>query len=253
MPPRRFFIPIIICLYFLLLALQYAQATPFFEAADEAAHFLYVHNLLEDRKLPIIRSRGEIAGQTSPTALWAIESHQPPLYYAMGAVLISWTDRSDINDYLRSNDLIFIRGTTAHNHNKWLHTPTSPTAQTHLAIWTLRLYSMALGIMTLVFIYLTVREVFGGSYIPAAAMLLVASIPTFVSISASINNDNLVTSLYSAGIYGLVRIWRRDDIKRSDMERCYRCYRLDQDHGLVSNPDCLLWPAIRCISRRLCA
>ncbi len=171
-----------------------------FEAADEAAHFLYVHHLLADHNLPLIRSRDAVAAQTTPVDQWAIESHQPPLYYAVGALLISWTDRSDVDDYLRPNNLIFLRGTTDDNHNKWLHSPAHTGGDTHISVMILRGYSIVLGMGTLWFVYRTGRLVLGAAG-GLAAMLLVASIPTFVSISASINNDNLVTFLYSAGVY----------------------------------------------------
>lgn len=159
-----------------------------------------MHNLLEDRSLPLIRSREDIAVQTAPVEQWAIESHQPPLYYAVGALLVSWTDRSDVDDYLCPNDLIFLRGTTDDNHNKWLHSPVRAGGDTYTAVMVLRGYSIVLGMGTLWFVYCTGRLVLGAAG-GLAAMLLVASIPTFVSISASINNDNLVTFLYSAGVY----------------------------------------------------
>ena len=207
----------------MVLGLTYASVLPPFEAADEGAHFLYTHNLLESGELPIILSREEIATQSDPTQLWAIETHQAPLYYAIGALLISWTDRSDIDDYLRTNDVIFVRGVTEANHNQCLHSPTrGNNGDTALALTILRGYSLVLGALTLWFIYLVSRIVFSTinmekSLIVALPVLLVASIPTFISISSSYNNDNLVTTLYSAGVYWVVRMWHRRDITRLDM------------------------------------
>ena len=193
---------------FVLLALSYARATPPFEAADEAPHFLYVHNLLADRALPQIVSRAEVAEETDPTRLWAIENHQPPLYYALGALLVSGFQRDDLPALLRSNDVIFIRGVVAHNPNKWLHSPHAGDGDTLAALWTLRLFSIALSVFTLWLVYLTARLIFPGSNLPLQALLLVAGIPTFAAIGGSVNNDNLVTLLYSAGVYLSLRSWR---------------------------------------------
>ena len=207
----------------MLLGLTYASALPPFEAADEGAHFLYTHNLLETGEFPVIVSREVVAEQTDPTQLWAIETHQPPLYYAIGALLISWTDRSDINDYLRTNDLIFVRGVTEANHNQWLHSPTRGNdGDTALALTMLRGYSLVLGALTLWFIYLASRVVFAElgmtqSWLPVLPMLMVASVPTFISISSSYNNDNLVTTLYAGGVYWVVRMWHKREITRFDM------------------------------------
>lgn len=212
---------LVIIALFGVLALTYARAMPPFENADEGAHFLYTHNLLETGELPRILSREQIATQTEATQRWAIETHQPPLYYAIGAGLIFWTDRGDIDAYLRPNDLIFIRGITADNHNQWLHSPTrGNNGQTGLALMILRGYSITLGMATLWFIYLTARLIFpktwGGAALSLLTIVFTASIPTFVAISAAYNNDNLVTTLYAAGVYWSLRMWHRGEISRVD-------------------------------------
>lgn len=214
---RRDFWALVVIACFGVVATLYARAMPVFEAADEGAHFLYTHNLLETGALPVILSREEVAVQESPEDRWAIETHQPPLYYAIGAMLVFWTDRDDIEDYLRPNDLIFIRGITAYNHNQWLHAPDrGADGQTGLALYLLRGYSIVLGMTTLWFIYQTARLLWQNAALPVLTVLLVASIPTFVSISASYNNDNLVTALYAGGVYWSLRMWRHQRITRTD-------------------------------------
>ncbi len=203
------FSPLIICVYFLLLTVNYARVTPIFEASDEAAHFLNIYTLAEEGELPRILSREQIAVQTRPTKLWAIETHQPPLYYATAAPLVAAiSDLNDINTFLRSNDLIFIKGVLAANHNKWLHSPERSSDDTYRAVIAVRGLSMLMGIGTLLCVYASAFLVFDDRVKATAAMLLVASIPTFVAISASVNNDNLVTLLYSIGIYWCLRTWK---------------------------------------------
>ena len=214
---RSVHIALLICIYFVLIAVNYARALPPFEAADEAAHFLYAHNLLEDGDLPRILPREVVAAQTDPADQWAIESHQPPLYYAIGALLISMVDRTDINRFLRPNNVIFTRGITENNHNKWLHPPADFDGSTPTAVWILRAYSIMLGVGTLWFIFLAARQISNGPLLSLGAMFLVASIPTFVSISASINNDNGVTFLYTIGVYLCLRVWQQQHISNPDL------------------------------------
>lgn len=211
---------------FVLLGGIYASVLPPFEAADEGAHYLYTYNLLETGELPVIQAREVVSAQSEPTQQWAIETHQPPLYYALGALLTFWTDRSDIDDYLRTNDLIFVRGIIEANHNQWLHSPIRGGAgDTGLALMILRGFSLVLGGLTLWFIFLMSRILFAqigtdtthASILAIIPVLLVASIPTFVSISSSYNNDNLVTTLYAGGVYWCVRLWHQQEINSRDI------------------------------------
>src|SRR5258708_4084871 len=196
-------------LFFVILAICSAWLTPPFEPPDEAAHFLYVHNLLVEGRLPIQESRdAEFKSQST-------QRHQPPLYYLIGAALISWTHRTDVADYLHVNPFAAIGIVSPNNQNVFLH-PLNYPGDTGTAIWILRLYSIALATIALSYVYLTGRLAFGNP-VGLLAMLLTASIPGFIFIGASINNDNLVTAVYAAGVYLCVRMWRRCAISRADI------------------------------------
>ncbi|RMG73852.1 MAG: phospholipid carrier-dependent glycosyltransferase, partial [Chloroflexi bacterium] len=205
-----------ILVVFAILAGSYGRAMPPFESADEAPHFLYSHHLLIDKKLPRILSRQVIAQQTDPTRAWSIETHQPPLYYMIGALLISPTKRDDLTAYLRPNEAIFTMNITEHNPNKWLHPPGIYEGDTHIALWILRGFSILLGMVTLWCVYQTGRLIFEDDWLPVISMGLVAFIPTFLSISASVNNDNLVTTLYALGVYWSLRLWKKLQIRWQD-------------------------------------
>jgi hypothetical protein len=201
----------LILVLFVFLALSSAAAVPLFEASDEAAHFLYAHHLAETGTLLDIPTRDDLdnaAARGDVVAQWSIEAHQPPLYYAIGALLISGTMRDDITDYLRSNDLIFTWGRREGNHNQWLHSPAAPSGDTHRAIWTLRLFSLAMACGTMWCIYRAAHLATGSAAVALTAMLTTASIPTFAAISASVNNDNLVTFLSAAAVYWTLRVMR---------------------------------------------
>lgn len=206
--------PLWIVIAFVMLALIYAQSVPAFESSDEAAHFLYIDELQRTRALPVIADRATIAQADNLRDQWGIERHQPPLYYLIGALLIGHTQRADLEQYLQPNPLIFIRGTVIDNHHKWLHPPTH-TGDTAQALTILRLYSLTLATLTLWTIYQTTRLAFGSEAIALTTIALVAVIPTFINISSSVNNDNLVTLLYSVGIYWTVRVWRMGITHRS--------------------------------------
>ena len=199
-----------ICLYFVVLAIVYAAITPAFEAPDEGAHFLYIHNMLEEHRLPLLESRERVFASHST------QRHQPPLYYLIGAVLVAGTKRNDVNAHLQVNPFAAIGTVSPNNQNVYLH-PLHYAGDTATAVWILRLYSIALATLTLWLAYLTGRLAFQRASTGLLAMLIVASIPGFIFIGASINNDNLVTFVYAAGIYWCLRLWHRQAITWKDI------------------------------------
>lgn len=199
-----------IALLYIVLVLVYAGSTPLFEAPDEAAHFLYSHNLLETGRLPVIE------GRRAMFASKAVQRHHPPLYYLAGAVLIAPTQRADVADYLVDNPFAANGFVSVNNNNLYLHNPPR-TSDTNSAAWTLRLYSLALATGTLWLIYRVGDLVVPGERRGLLAMLTAALLPGFIASGGSINNDNLVTFLFAAGVYGCLRVWRRGAITRPEL------------------------------------
>ncbi len=194
-------IALVICAGFVVLALFYAAATPVFEAPDEGAHVLYVHNLLETGELPSLLDDRQAIFDSQST-----QRHHPPLYYLVGALLISPTRRTDIDAYLHINPLSSIGTVRPHNANFYLHNWQVSDGDTAVAVVMLRLFSLTLATGTLWLVYGVGRLAFGRR-VGLVAMLLTAAIPSFISISASVNNDNAVTFFYSAGLFWLVWTW----------------------------------------------
>ncbi|TVR18937.1 MAG: phospholipid carrier-dependent glycosyltransferase [Anaerolineaceae bacterium] len=203
--------------YFVLLAGVYAATIPIFEESDEAEHFLYVHNILQDNALPVIRSRDELGDLTDLTDIWNNHAHHAPLYYLLGASVIALTDRADIEFYLRSNDVIFVRGIRENNPNKWLHSPYASSGDTYRAVMTLRALNGLLGVGTLVLIFLTARIVWRRDDVAVCSALLVASVPGFVVNHASVTNDALVIFLYAAGTLWLVKTWTSRELSGANI------------------------------------
>ena len=192
---------IFICGLYVILTLSYSCHTPIFEGADELAHFIYVHNLVEDRRLPVIPDY-DTAFRTHNE-----EVHQLPLYYLLAAPWITWTSRHDIADYLRENEQVTPSYITYNNGNVILH-PLMPSGDTHLAGAAVRVWSMILGLVTLLCVYHTGRMLWD-EQMGLAAMVVLLSIPTFVSLSGLINNDNLSIALASGVLTLTMRTWTR--------------------------------------------
>jgi hypothetical protein len=170
------------------LAAAYIAVTPPFEAPDEASHYLYIVNLLEDGALPILEDRQTMFASGS------VQRHHPPLYYAIGALLVAGLERPT-GDALRLNPFAVQGQVEAVNNFVHLHMPDYP-----LAVLVLRAYSALLSAGTLLAIYVCARRVTGDRRIALGAMLLVTSIPSFLHVGTSINNDVLITLLFSLGI-----------------------------------------------------
>ena len=105
----------ILLLAFVSAGLIYDQATPIFEASDEAWHYGVVRELASGRGLPLQRV-GELT-------TYRQEGSQPPLYHALGAALTFWVPdaealrQSDYNPFAQ----VGVPG-TYHNVNMVRHT-----------------------------------------------------------------------------------------------------------------------------------
>src|SRR5690606_2058543 len=128
------------------------------------------------------------------------QRHHPPLYYLVGAALVSWTERQDAAAYLDRNPLASIGFVAENNQHVYLHRWPPPTGDTGLAVMLLRLFSIALAAGTVWLVYRAGALAAGDRRAGLLAAGLVVSIPSFIHISASINNDNLVAFLFAAGV-----------------------------------------------------
>jgi len=216
---KRYAIWLVIALY-LVLAISYSVVTPIMEASDEIWHYPMVQYIAERGALPV-----QEPGIVTP---WRQEGSQPPLYYALGALLTFWIDTSDLADVRRINphaDSGIIRPDG--NTNLIVHTPEErlPWRGTSLAIHVVRLMSVAMGAGTVCLTYLLAQALWPervGLAIVAASVT--AFNPMFCFITGSVNNDNLAMLLGGTGIWLLVRLvhvhgrardgqrrqWRRD-------------------------------------------
>ena len=182
----------LIAIAYLVLATIYNVTIPLWESPDETGHFGYIVHILTERSLPRVTT-GHLG-----------ESHQPPLYYAMAALWVLPVDLDNPIGRPNYNPRFVHAGQGGRDHNVSIHTPQEkvwPYQGWSLGVHLIRMMSTFLGLGTVIFTFLSAREVFPDRVdVRALAAALVAFNPQFLFISASVNNDNLL----AFGCAGLV-------------------------------------------------
>jgi hypothetical protein len=158
------------------MGVAYVALTPLWQAPDEPAHFNYVRYLAEHAAFPVLQMGDyphdyleQIKAAKFPPSMSVdsirYEFHQPPLYYAIAALV-----------YKAASGL--------------------PLAQ---QVFALRLLSLLFGAMLLVVAYAIVSEIFPSDTVLAlGATAFVATVPMHVAMTAAINNDALAELLLAA-------------------------------------------------------
>lgn len=187
----------ILLIFFVALALMYAWATPPLEASDELWHVGMVNVIADTGQLPV--------QVVDVETLWEQEGSQPPLYYGLAALVARLFDRGDFEAFSQPNPhaVAGVPGALG-NKNLVLHdTPHPPLQGSTLAVYALRLLSIVLGCVTVSAVYASARLLTPEKPLVAIlAAVVTAFNPMFLFISASVNNDNLVTAL------GGVIVWQ---------------------------------------------
>ena len=200
-----------------LLFFIYSAVTPLFEASDELWHYPLVQHLATTAQLPVQRS-----DQTDLDAPWRQEGSQPPLYYAMAALVSFPFDTSSWRDLRRLNPHSDLgRPTTDGNLNSIVHTEAErfPWSGSALAIHIARLLSVIFSTITVLFAYLVAIELFPypavagnkdfRAWLRLAVMSLTATIPMFAFISGSVNNDNAAAMFATVGLWYSLQLARK--------------------------------------------
>jgi len=172
------------------------------EASDEAGHMAYTLYIKEHRALPICRP-----GQ--PLGPGPQEFTQAPLYYLIGALLIAPIDTSNASDFFIPRPQAPIgRADRMGPKNGWeiRGRRDFPWTQTRLALSILRLWSMLLGLGTLLLISALARRIGPPDRArEALALAWVALNPMFLFIANAVNNDNLIIFCATATLFA----WHR--------------------------------------------
>jgi 4-amino-4-deoxy-L-arabinose transferase-like glycosyltransferase len=190
MPER--YLRFAIIAYFFIYAGTMAFLTPPYEGPDEIAHLEYMNFLARNHRLP---------DQTDPMdgGITSWEHHQPPLYYVLGAAVLTLA---------KSDHAVDIN---LEKHGRWVRPPGADGVMGDLFVlsadrnifYLFRLLSVLMGAVTLVYVFRT-----SSLLLPADARawtvfpgLFVATLPQFAFDSAILNNDSLANLLAAAAIY----------------------------------------------------
>jgi hypothetical protein len=185
---------------YLALGVTYTFVSPPFEAPDAWYHYRFIRDLIENGRLPV-----QELGKPKT------ESHQPPLYYVLGAMLTFWTDDDagppEQNPYWGYQAW----RVGADNKRQYIRTEAeaTPCRDRCLTVRILRIYSVTLGALAVLLGWLALREVFSNPAYVVGAAAFMALNPMFIYVSSAISNDNLITPLSMLTLWLALRAIRR--------------------------------------------
>ena len=192
-------------LLFALLAWSYRQQTPLLETPDEPSHFEITNYIAQNGALP---PRPEIT-RTGPAPAVSADTpfyYAPPLYYLLASLLVSKADAAQFAQAVVPNPN-FERGVGinlglgSENKNMYVHTAVQRQpflAEWAVSMWRIRLFSLFLGMATVVGCYALARQLWPKSWPwQLTAVALVLFNPTFLYLSNGVTNDALLIALGS--------------------------------------------------------
>ena len=202
----------IILVAYLVLALAYSLSSPLYEPTDELRHFRYVRHIIVYHELPLQSVEGLCA-----------QSHHPPLYYVLGALVSCWVDVEQ--------DVYYDPPTNPHwdnrhwevsddNKNQYLHGADEafPFHGVTLAVYVVRWMTVLIGAGVVCLTYCIGRGIFPGQpALAAGAAALIAFNPQFIYLSGAINNDIAAALAGTAVLWACVRLVRRGPSWRADV------------------------------------
>ena len=196
---------------YLIITIAYGLINPLFEAPDEHWHFFTAEYIATRQALPFVADDYD--------SWLSQEAAQPPLYYLVGAILIRPFDTSTARDEVWLNPYFPLgigRADAPANKNNVVHTESWSDGYAQAA-HLLRLFSTLLGAGTLACIYACGLLIVPATdsrkgkadkpnRVPLLATAMVAVLPQFNFLHASITNDTLMVFLASLTLWQLLRL-----------------------------------------------
>jgi hypothetical protein len=186
---------------YLTLAVAYSLASPIYEPTDELRHVRYVRHIATYRSLPVQR-----AG--APRA----QSHHPPLYYALGALVTGWVDvEKDVYYQPQENPFWAYRYWEVGNDNKSQYVHRSdedfPFEGVALVVYIVRWMTVLIGAGAVWLTYRIALETFPAHpALAVGAAALVAFNPQFLHLSGAVTNDVPATLCGAAVLLMCIRL-----------------------------------------------
>jgi len=217
LPRHRHCSLLIVLLAYLALSVAYSLASPLYEPTDELRHFRYVRHIIVYHSLPVQQSDGPRA-----------QSHHPPLYYAIGALITWWVPVAQevyyeppTNPYWGyqywevgdDNKNQYIHGDDVGQFGKLPH-----VHGIALAVYLVRGTTILIGASIVWLTYRIGREIFPNRpELAVGGAALVAFNPQFIYLSGAINNDIPATLCGAAVLLVCVRLVRDGPNTRTDL------------------------------------
>jgi 4-amino-4-deoxy-L-arabinose transferase-like glycosyltransferase len=196
---------------FLTLAICYSLISPLYEPTDELRHFRYVRHIVAFHELPV-----QGAGARA-------QSHHPPLYYALGALIIRWVPISEEVYYEPpANPYWGYRywEVSDDNKNQYVHGAREqpPFRGIVLGVYLVRWLTVLMGAGAVWLTYCMGREIAPGfPLLSAGGAALVALNPQFLYLSGAVNNDVPAALCSAAVMLVCVRVLTRGPRLRIDV------------------------------------
>jgi len=206
----RHWIILAILLAFVMLGNTYRSSTPVFEAQGELWHYAYVSRLAGGQALRL-RSGQDLPPLSISDDAWEQgEAPQPPLYYAVGALLTRRMGADPVESQYQRNPYAALGDPrSVGNKNAVLHLDGEerPYRGVARAIHALRRFSLFCSALTVLLTYCLARELAPWNRsLAAGAASLVAFNPRFLFVSASATNEALGILLATLALYLATRI-----------------------------------------------
>ncbi len=206
----------LVLIAYLSLSLFYSFNSPLYEPTDELRHFRYVRHIAVYHSLPVQSAEGPRA-----------QSHHPPLYYALGALVSGWVGVAQEVYYEPLINLHWderVWEVSNDNKNQYLHSDDvgqlgklPHLSGITLAVYLVRWMTVLIGAGVVWLTYLVGRELFPDH--PALAVggaALVGFNPQFLYLSGAVNNDIPAALCGAAVLLMCVRLARRGPGPRTD-------------------------------------
>jgi 4-amino-4-deoxy-L-arabinose transferase-like glycosyltransferase len=194
------------------LAVAYSLASPLYEPTDELRHFRYVRHIAVYHALPVQSSEGPRA-----------QSHHPPLYYALGALVSGWVPvAQEVYYQPATNPYWGYRSweVSTDNKSQYLHglDERFPYQGVALALYLVRWLTVLAGAGAVFLTASIGRELWPGR--PELALggaALIAFNPQFLYLSGAVSNDVPAALASAAVLLMCARLLRREPGWRTDV------------------------------------
>lgn len=177
----------------------YALWIPLWEAPDEAAHFYHVHHVAEEWRPP-----PQIPVETFKESFRVLQRRQAPLFYWISAPLLRAAYA--LGDEYRWDG--FPRVVAGSLHSQVLFAYGAGHGPRDLGPLALRIWSVLIGGVTVYCSYALAMLLLRNEAVAIAAASICAFTPSFVRLSATINNDSLAIAFSSLSLVGMAA-WLR--------------------------------------------